>query len=102
MKQVALFEFTVFQGIFPLASGYLEAAASADPTLRKTLAFRKVSMAVDSTGVHQAVANIDADIYAFSCYVWNTALVRRLIRAIRARCPEAYIVLGGPQVMHRA
>src|SRR5262249_15762232 len=44
----------------------------------------------------------DADIYAFSCYLWNMGLVRSLIRSLREAKPEAYFMLGGPQVMHHA
>jgi radical SAM superfamily enzyme YgiQ (UPF0313 family) len=102
VRRVALFEFTVFQGIYPLASGYLEAAARADPDLREQYTFEKFSRAVDDPTIPAVVAAVDADIYAFSCYVWNMGLVRRLIRAVRASRPSAYIVLGGPQVMHRA
>ena len=102
MKHVAFFEFTVFQGIFPLATGNLEAAACADPILREQFMFQKYSTTVDDPEVQARVRAVDADIYAFSCYVWNTGLVRRLIRLVRALHPQAYIVLGGPQVAHRA
>src|SRR4029077_16607546 len=37
-----------------------------------------------------------------SCYVWNTRLVRRLLRALHAAKPRSHYVLGGPQVMHQA
>lgn len=101
MQRVAFFEFTVFQGVFPLATGNLEAAARADPLLREQFTFEKFSTTVEDPDIQAKVRAVDADIYAFSCYVWNTGLVRRLVRLVRALRPQSYILLGGPQVMNR-
>ena len=40
----------------------------------------------------------DADVYAFSCYVWNTGLVRQALDKLLEQKPDANIILGGPQV----
>lgn len=39
-----------------------------------------------------------ADVYLFSCYIWNIEMVLRLARDLRQLCPGACIGLGGPQV----
>ena len=38
------------------------------------------------------------DLLAFSCYIWNYSLVRRLCSRIKKLCPECRILLGGPEV----
>ena len=48
------------------------------------------------------LAREDADCYAFSCYIWNIDLVRRLCRSLRKVRPQALIVWGGPEVSHQA
>ena len=100
--QVALFEFSVFQGVFPLASGYLEATACRDPRIKETFEFEKYSFCVSSPDIAERLDETDADVYGFSCYVWNMGLVRRLLPALLARRPRAHIILGGPQVMNMA
>ncbi len=101
MKQVAFFEFSVFPSVFPLVSGYLEAAARQDPELEQAFAFQKRSFVTGDPGIEPALDAIEADVYAFSCYVWNTGLIKRLLARLVARRGEAHIVLGGPQVMKR-
>lgn len=43
-----------------------------------------------------------ADLYAFSCYIWNIRTVRTLVEEVKKRRPEAWIQLGGPEVSFRA
>lgn len=38
------------------------------------------------------------DLVGFSCYVWNVERSLAMARRLRARCPEARIVVGGPEV----
>ena len=40
----------------------------------------------------------DANIYIFSCYIWNVHIVERLVSDLRKIVPHAYIGVGGPQV----
>ena len=101
-RRVAFFEFSVFQGVFPLASGYLQSAACQDPRIRDAFEFEKHSVRVNAPESGGAVDQVDADIYAFSCYVWNMGLVRRLLPRLLARRPDAQVILGGPQVMNKA
>ena len=39
-----------------------------------------------------------ADVYLFSCYIWNIEIIMRLVRNLRQLCPDASIGFGGPQV----
>ncbi len=101
-KKVACLEFPVFQGIAPLASAYLQSAACLVSGIEETFEFEKHSFPVSSAGIVEEVDRIDADVYTFSCYVWNMGLVRRLLPPLLARKPDAHIILGGPQAMHHA
>lgn len=40
----------------------------------------------------------NADVIAFSCYIWNISYVKRIVENLRKVCPQAIIVLGGPEV----
>lgn len=101
MKKVTLVELAVYEKIIPLVSGYLQAYASADP-VGKDYEFRKFTASA-RTPVDTLTADIlatEADVFAFSCYVWNTGVNRELWRRVRQARPDAHIMLGGPQVMH--
>lgn len=43
-----------------------------------------------------------ADVYLFSCYIWNVEMVLRLVRDLRQLFPAAHIGLGGPQAGYQA
>ena len=101
-KRVALLEFPVQSGIAPLASAYLEAVACQNPLLRDAHVFEKHVFGVDQTGILEKVLDVDADVYGFSTYVWNSGLVKRIVPALAARRPDAKIILGGPQVINKA
>jgi radical SAM superfamily enzyme YgiQ (UPF0313 family) len=100
-KRVALFEFPVFSRGFPLASGYLEAFARTNPAVDSAFEFQKLTIPLKSPQIAHLVDEMDADVYAFSCYVWNMGLVRRILPTLLAHRPEALVVLGGPQVMNK-
>ena len=40
----------------------------------------------------------DANIYIFSCYIWNVHVIERLVSDLRKIMPHVYIGVGGPQV----
>lgn len=44
------------------------------------------------------LALTEADIYGFSCYIWNIDMVLRLCEDLKAVRPDCLIVLGGPEV----
>src|SRR5215510_8132124 len=100
-RKVTFIELPVFSGVVPLASGYMEVCCQKDPLLSTSFLFEKISLAV-MTPYEQIIStlkNSDADVYAFSCYVWNSGLARRLLSALLEAKPQSYFMLGGPQVM---
>jgi radical SAM superfamily enzyme YgiQ (UPF0313 family) len=103
-RRIVLIEFPVFVGVVPLVSGYIEACCRKDPDIAASWEFEKISLPVKTPyeKVVSTLARTDADVYAFSCYVWNIGLVRRVLSVLRAAKPDAYFLLGGPQVMHQA
>jgi radical SAM superfamily enzyme YgiQ (UPF0313 family) len=100
-RKVTFIELPVFSGVLPLASGYMEVCCRKDPLLASSFLFEKVSLGVKTSYEHilSTLKKSDADVYAFSCYVWNTGLVRRLLSALLKVKPRSYFMLGGPQVM---
>jgi len=101
-RSVALFEFSVWDSVSPLVSGLLESSACQRAHVREAYEFQKYSYPIRSAPLDTLV-NVNADVYAISCYVWNTGFVmKQLLPALLARHKEARILLGGPQVMHKA
>ena len=103
-KKVTFVELPVFEGLAPLASGYMEAVCRQDESLTSNFEFEKISHAVNisDADILATLERSDADVYAFSCYVWNTGKVRRILDRLLATKPRAQFMLGGPQVMHQA
>jgi hypothetical protein len=104
MKSVAILELGLMDQMVPLVGGYLEAYANRDPWLRQSYRIEKLweSARVDQELLLKRLVDCDADIYALSCYVWNTGLIKALLPQLRALKPEAQYILGGPQVMDQA
>lgn len=44
--------------------------------------------------------SLEADIYGFSCYIWNISLILSLCGSLKKAKPEAVIILGGPEVSY--
>ncbi len=42
----------------------------------------------------------EADLYGFSCYIWNIEQILRLVRELRVLRPHCRIVLGGPEASY--
>lgn len=104
MKNVLLVELSVFERMTPLASGYLEAYATTDSVVRSEYRFERYSTVAKTprAEIIRDLLRSAADVYAFSCYVWNMGLVRSVVDAVRQARPHAQIILGGPQVMSQA
>jgi radical SAM superfamily enzyme YgiQ (UPF0313 family) len=82
----------------------MQAYALADQAVSATYQFEKYTTST-KTPVDQVARDLialSADVYAFSCYIWNVGMIRMLLRALRQARPLAHIMLGGPQVMHQA
>jgi radical SAM superfamily enzyme YgiQ (UPF0313 family) len=104
MKKIATVELQSYERMIPLLGGYLEAFAKNDPWLKTSYQFEKHSTTprVNRQNLLRELINAQADVYAFSCYVWNTGVVVRLLQDLVPALPTAQFMLGGPQVMHRA
>lgn len=46
----------------------------------------------------KSILKSESDVYAFSCYLWNIELVKKLCIDLKALKPECEIILGGPEV----
>lgn len=44
--------------------------------------------------------NSGADIFGFSCYIWNISLILNICSSLKKAVPEAVIILGGPEVSY--
>jgi len=98
--KVAFSELNVTGNMVPLASGYLQTYASLDEEIKNNYTF---SMSSGSSQTPRAellwqLLSQEADVYAFSCYVWNMKLVRYLVTQVHEHRPQAAIIMGGPQV----
>lgn len=102
-RKVIITELTAFDSVTPLAAGYLQSYAALDPQVRDNYAFETVTFPISRAedDIVRALERRDGDIYAFSCYVWNSRLVRRLTARLLADKPGLPVLLGGPQVMHQ-
>lgn len=45
----------------------------------------------------QRLYELKGDIYAFSCYIWNSRLIRQLIQELSCLRPETILIMGGPE-----
>ncbi len=50
--------------------------------------------------VLQAIVTEEADVVAFSCYIWNVTATMRLAAELKQVRPQTFIVLGGPEVSY--
>ena len=103
-KKVTLVEINVFEDMVPLVSGYLQAYACADPMLKNNWEFIKYTSntKIPAKKIVEDLMQYDSDLFAFSCYLWNMELVKEILTPLMERNPNAYFLLGGPQVMHHS
>ena len=52
------------------------------------------------SAILESLANENADIYGFSCYIWNIERTVKLCRNLKALLPECVTVFGGPEVSY--
>jgi hypothetical protein len=87
---------STFQAL-PLAAGLLVASARRDPVLRERANLRVETARVDP----DAAVPAQADVLAYSMYVWNERYSMEVARRAKARLPRSFVVLGGPSVPRR-
>lgn len=102
MKRVAFIELNLIGRSLPLVSGYLHASALESELIRDNYCFEYYSRYIGGDDSFSKIAQIEADVYAFSCYVWNMGLVKKAVEYFEEKYPEAHFILGGPQVINKA
>ncbi len=50
----------------------------------------------------EKLAELKADVYGFSCYIWNVGMVCEVAAELRKICPAALLLAGGPQVSYHS
>ncbi len=50
--------------------------------------------------VYRDLLSTHADLYGFSCYLWNIEYIVRLVQLLKLAKPEVKILLGGPEVSY--
>ncbi|MBF0288090.1 MAG: radical SAM protein [SAR324 cluster bacterium] len=101
-RKVAFIELHAFQGVYPLASGYLQAVACQNPQVMEHFAFEAHSLCINDVTFEDKLNEMNADVYAFSCYVWNMGFIKRWLPILLEKQHNAQVILGGPQVMNKA
>src|SRR5215510_855690 len=98
-QKVVLTEINLYEEMVPLTSGYLETYAKTDPGVASAYAFSTYSkhVDVDEDRIYEDLARHDADVYGFSCYVWNMGTTKRVAARLARDKPSAKILLGGHQ-----
>jgi radical SAM superfamily enzyme YgiQ (UPF0313 family) len=102
MKKVITVEVGTQAGMLPLVSGYLQAYAQTDPLLRNSFTFDNYTamVNVDHQSFTSHLIKSEADVYAFSCYMWNISLIMAVVPELVRWRPSSHVILGGPQVHH--
>ena len=102
--KVLFVEVHVYDKLIPLVSGYLQAYAAKDPHIAAGVDFhRHVALqTVDVETLYRDVSAHHADVYAFSCYVWNMGTIKHVARRLAAEQPHASLILGGHQAANNA
>lgn len=89
------------QDYFPYSVGMLEAYARAH--LKRPHDYEFLLPIYRRIGVREAVERLaDADLVAFSAYVWNINISLKIARLTKEQNPRVLIVFGGPQVPDHA
>ncbi len=99
-NKVAFMFFDISNVMLPLAYEYLTGYARTDPEIEAywDFEYHKDLYDITPSQLESDMAEIGADVYAFSCYVWNMGLIREGVYRYLAKRPETRIILGGPQV----
>ncbi len=103
-RSAVIVHFDGIAGLTPLVGGYLKAFALADAQVRDNweIELYQQSCRVKASRVIRDLVARQPDLVAFSVYMWNVGLVRRLLPALRGLLPRAHFLLGGVEVMNVA
>jgi radical SAM superfamily enzyme YgiQ (UPF0313 family) len=61
---------------------------------------REYSINRDPDSILEEIAAERPDAVAFSVYIWNTGIMKRLLPSVKKRCGTGMLVLGGPEVSY--
>lgn len=64
------------------------------------IVIREMSINERTADILESLAREQADIIAFSCYIWNIDLTMRIAAELKLIYPGIYIILGGPEVSY--
>lgn len=82
-----------------LAPWYLKASCSNKCGEVKVMEF---TINENPDSVLASIYSENADVTAFSCYIWNIGIVLRLAESLKKILPDLTIVFGGPEVSYDA
>lgn len=91
---------------FSLSLYNLKAYACTDPAIRSAWDLAVIQHPLINVNLRseklprllEAVVAQQPELVAFSCYMWNTAVLRQLGAGLRERLPQAKLVWGGPEI----
>ncbi len=78
------------------------AESKLSPELQPELILGEYTINQSFHQVLSAIYEVQADVVAFSCYIWNIDYIYRLCTAIKSVSPNTVIWLGGPEVSYDA
>lgn len=84
--------------LLPLSAGQLFSRIKNDPVLFSRVALEEIVFRRPETPEGFARQLKNALVVGFSCFSWNVKISLQCAEAVRARFPEALIVLGGPSI----
>lgn len=62
------------------------------------ISIREFTINEKPDNVISSIIKEEADIIAFSCYIWNSRQILNLASSIKKTHPDTFIILGGPEV----
>jgi radical SAM superfamily enzyme YgiQ (UPF0313 family) len=103
-QKVVLTELNLYEDMAPLTAGYLEGYAKTNPLVAANYTFATYArhVEVDEKQLLADLQRQDADVYGFSCYVWNMGTMKRMAEQLAREKPTAKILLGGHQAANHA
>ncbi len=84
-----------------LAVWYLKAAVQKFSNLSINCQIVEGTINESENVLYDRIAH-NAQIFAFSCYIWNIDVVKKLANRIKSEYPNAKIIFGGPEVSYNA
>lgn len=81
-----------------LALPYLAATCAGIDSVETVI--REFTVNEPADHVLRRIIEEEADVVAFSCYIWNVEQTLRLVSDLKKVRPDAFIILGGPEVSY--